>query len=348
MNPSILREFHHFPRAANVFRRLTAATVSVVIAMAAVPALAVVTADSANIGKHPSYSSAYSAFWRTSADYSLLTDGVNSFLNAPSASGTIYLRAANGTLLSISSSGLNSTIPIISGLPFGVQVSVNDPNSAVGVYATNFSTQLSSGAITGASVQGTGVSGQTTHGYGVYGFANGDGTGVIGSSIDGTGVFAFSNNGLAFFAAGTGNIQIEGSALKPGGGSWSASSDIRIKKNVVDFDQGLAAIERVRPVRFQYNGLGGMKDDGKKYVGVVAQDLEKVLPWMVSSKSGKLHETDLSETDIKQVDPSAFTYLLVNAVKELAIENRKMKEAICNDHPRASFCFSKLKQSARR
>src|SRR5690348_9226539 len=73
---------------------------------------------------------------------------------------------------------------------------------------------------------------------------------------------------------------------------------------------------KVQPVRFHYNGLGGTVDDGKEFVGVIAQDVEKVLPSMVSSRQAKLHPTDDETTGIKQVDPRNFTYLLINAVKE--------------------------------
>jgi hypothetical protein len=73
---------------------------------------------------------------------------------------------------------------------------------------------------------------------------------------------------------------------------------------------------RVRPVRFKYNGLGGTSDDGKEFVGVIAQELEQTLPEMVGTRMGKLHPTDTEETAIRRVDPSEFTYLLINAVKE--------------------------------
>jgi hypothetical protein len=96
---------------------------------------------------------------------------------------------------------------------------------------------------------------------------------------------------------------------------WTTSSDSRIKKDVKGFDQGLSELMRVRPVRFKYNGLGGTTDDGKEFVGVIAQDLEKVFPAMVSSRMAKLHPADAQETAIKLVDPSNFTYLLINAVQ---------------------------------
>jgi len=48
-----------------------------------------------NIGNHATYGNTYSAFWRQGADYSLLTNGTHTYVNAPTSSGNIYFRAAN-------------------------------------------------------------------------------------------------------------------------------------------------------------------------------------------------------------------------------------------------------------
>jgi hypothetical protein len=174
-----------------------------------------------------------------------------------------------------------------------------------------------------------------TYGVGAFGVQRG----VSGSSLNGSGIFGESNSGNAVYGKtssttsaavsadttsdsslaywGRGGIVITGSfAQKSGGGAWTGLSDERIKKDVKNFRQGLAELERVRPVSFKYNGLGGTEDSDKEYVGVIAQELEKVLPAMVSEKRAKLRKDDADETGIKQVDPSAFTYLLINAVQE--------------------------------
>jgi len=116
---------------------------------------------------------------------------------------------------------------------------------------------------------------------------------------------------------GGGGIQLTGSfAEKVGGGSWSAPSDARLKKDVKGFTRGLSDLLKLRPVTFKYNGLGGTEDNNEVFVGVIAQELEKVLPEMVTSRKGKLYQGDKSNTDIKHVDPSEFMYVLINAVQE--------------------------------
>ncbi len=217
------------------------------------------------------------------------------------------------------------------GASYGVQGS----SSYVGVQGTgnSYGVQGTSGGGTGVYGQSAtsgayGVEGSNTAGIGVYGKSS-SGSGVYGGTDTGNGVQAWTGSStnaavyaqtgsasyLAFY--GVGGIEITGSlAQKAGGGSWTAPSDRRIKKDIIPFDQGLAELIQVRPVRFKYNGLGGTSDNGKEYVGVVAQDLEKVLPSMVSSRKAKLYPRDAGETDIKQVDPSNFTYLLIRAVQE--------------------------------
>ena len=68
-----------------------------------------------NVGNHPNYGSAYGAFWRQGADYSLLTDGSNTFLNAPIGTGNVYFRSANADKMFLQGStgnvGIGTTSP---------------------------------------------------------------------------------------------------------------------------------------------------------------------------------------------------------------------------------------------
>jgi hypothetical protein len=95
------------------------------------------------------------------------------------------------------------------------------------------------------------------------------------------------------------------SAGKPGGGSWTNSSDRRLKQNINAYQDGLAEIQKIRPVTFHYNVQSGY-DTTPEYVGVIAQELQEVAPYMVSE----------NESGYLDVNNSAMTYMLVNAVKE--------------------------------
>jgi hypothetical protein len=250
-------------------------------------------------------------------------------VHATSCDNTISCEAWVNSNASTFASGISGGSTSGSGV--GVSGFNNSTNGGFGVYGTSTNgigvrgdsasnvnpavdgktTSTATGAVgvRGTAPSGVAVLGTSTNGNGVVGQNTRTDTGAAAIAA-----LAGSDTGLAYW--GTGGITITGTASKPGGGSWSSSSDQRVKKDVKAFALGLSELQRIRPVTFRYNGFGGTTDNGKEYVGVIAQEVEKVLPTMVSARKAKLHPNDAQETDIKQVDPSEFTYLLINAVKE--------------------------------
>ena len=107
-------------------------------------------------------------------------------------------------------------------------------------------------------------------------------------------------------------LEVDGSAGKPGGGSWSASSDARLKTDVEPYTDGLQSVLAIDPVTYRYNALSGY-DTHPTHVGVIAQQLQEVSPYMVSVSDRVA--TD-GTTGYLAVDNSAMTYMLINAVKE--------------------------------
>jgi hypothetical protein len=108
----------------------------------------------------------------------------------------------------------------------------------------------------------------------------------------------------------------DSAAWKYGGGSWLVFSDARSKENVHPFTDGLDVLEKIEPVNYTYNGLG-QSPKGYEGIGVIAQDIEKVAPYTIAKRMGKLHPEDAEETELYSVDPSALTYVTINAIKEL-------------------------------
>lgn len=126
------------------------------------------------------------------------------------------------------------------------------------------------------------------------------------ASISGAG----SGNNWAFYAD-------NGNAAKPGGGTWTATSDSRVKTVNGAYVKGLSDVCKLDPIKFQYNGKGGHVADGKEYVGLIAQDVEPIFPEMISRRNEKLNPEDEEETSILMLDNSSLIYALVNCVKEL-------------------------------
>ena len=129
-------------------------------------------------------------------------------------------------------------------------------------------------------------------------------------TINGNGTFGFNDPTPAH------TLSVNGTVSKPGGGSWIASSDRRLKNNIRSFDLGMELIEKIKPKTFQYNGKLNLPTE-TEYIGVVAEELQKAAPFMVSEFEGADGETYLA------VDPSAFDYILINAVKEVKAEKDK-------------------------
>ncbi|MGZ3793949.1 MAG: tail fiber domain-containing protein [Bdellovibrio sp.] len=98
------------------------------------------------------------------------------------------------------------------------------------------------------------------------------------------------------------------SAAKPGSSAWTIASDLRLKNISGTFNRSLKDIEIINPIYFQYkrdNPLNLPSD--KKYVGVIAQDVQKSIPEAVQTdEQGFLHITN-----------DAIIWTMLNSIKEL-------------------------------
>ncbi len=110
-------------------------------------------------------------------------------------------------------------------------------------------------------------------------------------------------------------LTVNGSADKPGGGSWNTYSDGRLKDVGTVFTSGLAALETLQPVRYHYKSGNPLQLPSQpEYIGVVAQQVKAAVPDAVqASPSGYLTVNN---------DPILWT--TVNAVKELSQSNQKL------------------------
>ena len=125
-------------------------------------------------------------------------------------------------------------------------------------------------------------------------------------------------------------------AKKPTTNTWTIASDARFKTVQRPFADGLAVLKQINPVWYRYNGKAGYKDNGE-HVGILAQDLLPVAPYMIGTFQGNLEQwADLPDKDGKlqwtkkkqqeagseevmlyDYQGHALPFILVNAVKEL-------------------------------
>jgi hypothetical protein len=126
-------------------------------------------------------------------------------------------------------------------------------------------------------------------------------------------------------------------------------SDLHLKENIAPLTNAIDKISALRGIYFNLKG----EPASKREVGVIAQEVEAVLPEVVST----------SAEGYKSVDYSKLTPLLIEAVKELKIkdearqtqieslkaeneamerelkaQNEALKALVCQDHPEAEIC----------
>ena len=125
----------------------------------------------------------------------------------------------------------------------------------------------------------------------------------------------------------SGSLILAGStAQKASGTTWSNPSDIRIKKNIRDYEKGLDSLMQVRVREWEYNGKAGTVADTKS-MGVVADEVQTILPDTVSTYKAKLNPEDEEDSDIKKFDATEITWLLVKAVQELSAKVTALEAA---------------------
>lgn len=125
----------------------------------------------------------------------------------------------------------------------------------------------------------------------------------------------------------TATLQVAGSAFKNDGNiSWDITSDARVKEHVRDLDVGLDELRRVRPVRYRYNGRAGTRA-GLERIGVLGQEIEVVFPETIERvPAGAISSDELD--DLRVFNPSALTFVLINAVKQLADKVEQLERAL--------------------
>jgi hypothetical protein len=114
-----------------------------------------------------------------------------------------------------------------------------------------------------------------------------------------------------------GSLILAGStAQKATGTTWSNPSDIRLKDNIQDYTKGLAELMQVNVKTWEYNGKGGTVP-GTKGLGVIADEIQEVLPDTVDNYKAKLNNDDAENTNIKKFDATEITWLMLKSIQEL-------------------------------
>ena len=101
-------------------------------------------------------------------------------------------------------------------------------------------------------------------------------------------------------------------------GNVTAYSDQKLKTNVNTINDALSIVGKLRGVSFDW------KESGKHSIGVIAQEVEEVLPELVVTNRTTVPNTG-ETTEIKSVDYGKIVGVLINAINELKAEIDELK-----------------------
>lgn len=99
-------------------------------------------------------------------------------------------------------------------------------------------------------------------------------------------------------------------------GAYTSVSDRKLKKNIENLNNLSARVMKLQPVRYNFIN---QKDDEKKYLGLIAQDVEKLFPEFVNYNE---------ESDTYTMDYAGLSVVAIQAIKEQQAEIYEMKKQI--------------------
>jgi hypothetical protein len=104
--------------------------------------------------------------------------------------------------------------------------------------------------------------------------------------------------------------------------NWNNVSDGRLKKDVTPVINGLDKIKQLDGVYFNWDKekRTGLNLDDKNHIGLIAQDVEEILPQVVTTGDDEFGTKTIAYSDIVPV--------LIEAIKELSAKNTALEEIL--------------------
>ena len=199
-----------------------------------------------------------------------------------------------------------------------------------GIYVSKSSTTTGTGSIVGvATGSGTGVEGYGSTNVGVY--AQSDSSmGLYTYSASNYGLYSETGDTSSFAGVFIGDVYSSGTYF---------GSDARLKNNIKDFGNAMQLIGTLQPKNYDYKKDGlyaSLNLPRGNHYGLIAQDLEKVLPNLV--KQTKVYIKDHKKGDLKKdngfnkgqlIDFKAVNYtelipIMIKGMQELSKKNDEL------------------------
>ena len=244
----------------------------------------------------------------------------------PSVNGTLVSTGSTGTVTSNMIADLNivnADVAVGAGITYGklsLTNSIVNADVSVGAGITYGKLSLT-GFITNADIAtGAGISVSKLSVNTISGITLGSnlatltfGTYLTGTSYNGSTAVTIATNATSANTAST-IVARDGSGDFTAGTitatDFNSTSDLNLKENIHTVKNALETVNSLRGVSFDW------KETGKGSYGVIAQELEEILPDLV--KNG----------EVKSVNYNGLIGVLIEAVKELSEEVKELKKKV--------------------
>lgn len=245
--------------------------------------------------------------------------------SATAGSGTLTLPTTTGTLIcsgdtnSVTSAMIadlnitNSDVAVAAGITYSKLSLTNSiVNADIASGAAIAISKLASSTISGVSL-GSNLNTLTFGTYLTGSSYNGSSAvtiGVAASTLGSSNLVA--RNASGDFSAGTISVTNLTASQTVQAQDFNSTSDETLKTNIQTVKNSLDTLQQLRGVTFDW------RENNKPSIGVIAQELEKVLPQLVNDGS------------VKSVNYNGLIGVLIEAVKELSVEVQELRAQLNN------------------
>jgi hypothetical protein len=259
------------------------------------------------------------------------SSGVTTVRASAIASGVVVLPAVSGiaTVITSGDTGTvtsnmiadlnitNSDVSTTAGITYGKLSLTNsivnaDIASGAAIAVSKLAASTISGVSLGSSLNHLTAGSFITYNSGTTYNGSAAITVSVAATTANTGNTVVARSASGDFTAGTVSVTNLTASQTVQAQDFNSTSDENLKTNIETFENGLETIKSLRGVTFDW------KTTQKPSIGVIAQELEKILPELVA------------EGDPKTVNYNGLIGVLIEAVKELSAEVEDLKKSLNN------------------